>query len=50
MYKWHDTKYSVLRILFDATLVQPIDKIANDKVQPLNYYGLRLQLKCSRKF
>ena len=38
-----------MRVLFDASSVQPIDKKAGYKVQPLNYYGFRLQVKCSGK-
>ena len=47
LYKWFDTSYSAIKVTFNASKVQPIDDKAGHKVQPLNYYGFRLQAKCS---
>ena len=48
LHKWYDTSYSAIQVTFNATKVRPIDNDeAGHKVQPLNYYGFRLQVKCS---
>ena len=47
LYKWYDTSYSAIQVTFNASKVQPLDGNAGHKVQPLNYYGFRLQVQCS---
>ena len=37
-----------MQVIFDASKVQPIDE-EGFKVQPLNYYGFLLHVKCSDK-
>ena len=49
-YKWFTTSYPAVRVLFDANNVRPFNKAADQNIQPLNYYGLLLRLKCSSKF
>ena len=48
LYKWHDTFYPVMQVIFDASKAQPIDE-DGFKVQPLNYYGFLLHVKCANK-
>ena len=49
-HKWFTTSYPAVRVLFDANNVRPFNKAADQNIQPLNYYGLLLRLKCSSKF